>query len=136
MKKASAAYGTAVVLSHLLITIVHGMAHADLQIGLSTAQKLFVLLVINVCPLVAMAFLWTRLQRTGLALLSLSMCASLLFGVWNHFVASGPDHVAEVAGGGMGHLFQITAVLLALIEALGAWLAFVWLRRSAGTQAL
>jgi hypothetical protein len=128
VKKAIAAYGTAIVLSHLLITIVHGIAHADLQIGLSTAQKLFVLLVINVCPLIAMALLWTRHQRAGLALLSISMGASLVFGVWNHFVVSGPDHVAEVAEGWMGHLFQITAVLLALIEAAGGWLGFVWLR--------
>lgn len=127
---------TSVVLAHLLITIVHGMAHADLQIGLSMAQKLFVVLVINVCPLVAMALLWSKHRRVGLALLSISMGASLLFGVWNHFVVSGPDHVAEVAPGAMGHLFQITAVLLALIEAAGAWLGFVWLRRSARTQAL
>jgi hypothetical protein len=125
-----------VVLAHLLITIVHGMAHADLHIGLSTPQKLFVLLVINVCPLIAMALLWTKHQRAGLALLSISMGASLLFGVWNHFVVSGPDHVAEVAPGAMGHLFQITAVLLALIEAAGAWLGFVWLRRAGRTQAL
>lgn len=130
-----ARYGTAVVLAHLLITIVHGIAHADLQIGLSVAQKLFVLLVINVCPLIAMALLWSRLQRAGLVLLSLSMCASLLFGLWNHFVVSGPDHVGEVAEGAMGHLFQITAVLLVLIEAAGAWLGFVWLRAT-GKQAL
>jgi hypothetical protein len=134
--KTIARYGTAIVLAHLLITIVHGIAHADLHIGLSTMQKLFVLLVINVCPLIAMALLWSKHQRVGLALLSISMGASLLFGVWNHFVVSGPDHVTEVAEGAMGHLFQITAVLLALIEAAGAWLGFVWLRRSSRTQAL
>jgi hypothetical protein len=136
VKKAIAAYGTAIVLAHLLIAIVHGMAHADLQIGLSTTQKLFVFLVINVCPLIAMTLLWTKRQRAGLALLSISMFASLLFGVWNHFVVGGPDHVVEVAEGAMGHVFQITAVLLAVIEAAGAWLGFVWLRRSARTQAL
>ena len=132
MKKAVAS----IVLAHLLITILHGMAHADLQIGLSTPQKLFVVLVINVCPLIAMALLWTKHHRAGLVLLSLSMFGSLVFGLWNHFVVSGPDHVAEVAQGAMGHLFQITAVLLALIEAAGAWLGFMWLRRLERTQAL
>jgi len=126
-----------IVLAHLLITILHGMAHADLRIGLSTLQKLFVVLVINVSPLIAMALLWTKYQRAGLVLLSLSMFGALAFGVWNHFVVSGPDHVAEVAQGAMGHLFQITAVLLALIEAAGAWLGFMWLRRlEMRTQAL
>ena len=136
MTRAIAAYGTAIVLAHLVITILHGVAHADLQIGLSPLQKLFVLLVINVCPLMAMALLWTRHQRAGLVLLSVSMGAALLFGVWNHFIVSGPDHVAEVAPGAMGHLFQITAAVLALIEAAGAWLGFVWMRRSARSQAL
>lgn len=136
MTRRIAAYGTAIVLAHLAITILHGVAHVDLQIGLSTLQKLFVLIVINVCPLVAMVLLWTRRQRAGLALLSISMGASLLFGVWNHFIVSGPDHVAEVAPGAMGRVFQITASVLALIEAVGAWLGFVWMRRSAGSQAL
>jgi len=132
--KRVAAYGTAIVLAHLLIAIPHGIAHTNLHIGLSDLQNLFVLLVINVCPLIAMALLWTRYQRAGIVLLSLSMGASLLFGVWNHFVVNGPDHVAEVAPGAMGHLFQLTAVLLALTEAVGAWLGLVWFRRS--SQAL
>ena len=131
-----ARYGTAVVLAHLLITILHGIAHRDLQIGLSAAQGLFVLLVINVCPLAAMALLWSRHQRIGLVLLSVSMCASLIFGVWNHFVVSGPDHIAHVAAGAIGFLFQVTAVLLALIEASGAWLGFIWMRGPAPKQAL
>jgi len=134
--KSVARYGTAVVLVHLFITILHGTAHANLQIGLSTAQKLFVLLVINVCPLLAMGLLWTRYRRAGCVLLSVSMLASLLFGVWNHFVVSGPDHVAHVASGPFGILFQITAVLLALIEAGGAWLGYAWFRGTATKQTL
>ena len=126
-----AKYGTAIVLAHLAITILHGMAHGSLQISLSALQKFFVLIVINLCPLVAMALLWTtRRQRPGLLLLALSMGASLVFGVWNHFVVMGPDHVAEVASGTMGRLFQVTAVLLAVIEAAGCWLGFAWLRRT------
>jgi hypothetical protein len=122
-------YSTAVVLVHLAITILHGMAHVDLHIGLSVLQKVFVVIVINVCPLIAMALLWTRRQHAGVLLLAVSMGASLLFGVWNHFVVIGPDHVAEVASGTMGRLFQVTAVLLAVVEAAGCWLGFAWLRR-------
>jgi hypothetical protein len=134
--KIVARYGTAVVLVHLFVTTLHGTAHANLQIGLTTAQKLFVLLVINVLPLLAMALLWTRYQRAGCVLLSASMFASMLFGVWNHFVVSGPDHVAHVASGPAGLLFQITAVLLAITEAAGAWLGFAWFRSRAANQTL
>jgi len=136
MMRSVAGFGTAVVLAHLVVTILHGIAHADLQIGLSGAQKAFVLLVINVCPLTAMALLWTRYQRAGLMLLGSSMFASLLFGLWNHFVVSGPDHVAHVASGPSGLLFQITAVLLAFIEAAGAWWAATRLHSKAGKQTL
>jgi len=130
MKKA-ATYGTAIVLAHLAISIPHGMAHADLQIGLSMLQNLYVWIVITVGPLIAMALLWTKYQHAGALLLAVSMFGSLLFGVWNHFVACGPDNVAEVAANFWGSLFRITAVLLAVTEAAGVWLGVIWLRARA-----
>lgn len=130
----AAKYGTVVVLVHLVVSILHGMAHSDLHIGLNSLQKLFVLIVITVCPLVAMVLLWTSRRRAGALLLALSMFGALLFGAVNHFLISGPDHVAEVAQGASGSLFQITAVLLAITEAAGAWLGVMWLRRGTGAQ--
>jgi Na+/proline symporter len=126
--KRVALYGTVFVLIHLVINLLHGRAHTELQIGLSSFQLLFVVGVIMIGPLLALALLWTRRQRLGLVLLTASMVGACLFGLYYHFVVPSPDHVAHVPEGYWGELFRVTAVLLALSEALGSVLGLVWLR--------
>jgi hypothetical protein len=74
-------YGTAIVLAHLLVNIVHGAAHRELHVELRPAAMLFVIGVILLCPLIAMVLLWVSQEPLGLALLALSMAASLIFGL-------------------------------------------------------
>jgi hypothetical protein len=119
---------TAIILAHLAVSIIHGYAHAELHVGLSAWQKLFVLAVITLGPLAAMVLLWTRFDRAGALLLAASMGGSLAFGAWNHFFAAGPDHVAEVAQGSWSTLFRLTAVLLAILETSGLGLGLGSLR--------
>ena len=87
-------YGTFIVLTHVLINIIHGAAHRQLHVGLHSAGMLFVASVVVLCPLLALALLWTCQKRLGLILLTFSMAASATFGLYNHFVVSGPDHVS------------------------------------------
>ena len=126
--KRVALYGTAFVLIHLAVNLLHGRAHTELHIGLSSFQLLFVVGVILIGPLLALALLWTSRQRLGLVILTVSMAGACLFGLYYHFVVPSPDHVAHVPDGYWGDLFRLTAVLLALLEALGSVLGFVWLR--------
>ena len=49
---------TAVVLVHLLVSIVHGIAHAQAQVPLSPTQNLFVFIVILAGPLIGLALTW------------------------------------------------------------------------------
>jgi len=97
----AAKYGTSLVLAHLLVNIIHGAAHLKLHIELGPAAMLFVIVVIIVCPLLAMLLLWTSQQRFGLMLLAPSMGASLIFGMYHHFVAMGPCRSAATRP--MGH---------------------------------
>jgi hypothetical protein len=124
-------YGTGVVLLHLLVNLVHGTAHAKLHIQLGPAGMLFVLLVIGASPLLAMLLLWTSRRRFGLILLALSMAASLLFGLYNHFVAVSPDHVGRQAPGPWATTFAITAYVLLLTEALGTYIGLKFFFREA-----
>ena len=82
---------------HLLVNIAHGTAHLKLHIELGSVALLFVIVVIIVCPLLAALLLWTSQQRFGLILLALSMAASLIFAMYNHFLAIGPDRVGQQA---------------------------------------
>jgi len=121
-------YVTVLVVAHLLINIVHGAAHRELHVTLPLAGMLFVIVVILLCPLLALALLWTPQKRLGLLLLTISMAASSVFGLYNHFLVRGGDHVSAQAPGLAGAAFVVTAYLLFLTEALGAALGLYSLR--------
>lgn len=112
----------AVVIAHLAISFVHGAAHAQAHVSMSPPANLFVFVVILAGPLIGLA--WTlRSRRFGAWLIGLTMAASLVFGLVNHFILATPDHVSHVEPHWQP-LFAATAVLLALTEALGSGLAF------------
>lgn len=119
------------IIIHALVSALHGAAHEQLDVPLSTFQNLYVLLVIVIAPVVAWLLLWRKQFLAGAVLLLCSMAGSLFFGVYNHFVASSPDHVSHVAAAASGIwvvVFQVTAALLAVVEAFGC-LVGVWLLR-------
>jgi hypothetical protein len=118
-----------IVLAHLVISIVHGRAHAGAHVPLSPAANVFVFAVILVGPLIGLGLAW-RFQRVGTWIIALTMAASLVFGVVNHFVLSSPDHITHIDTQ-WSPLFTTTAVLLALTETLGSGLAIrsMWARR-------
>lgn len=119
--------GTVAVLAHLVVSVVHGNAHQQLAVGLSSWQNIYVLTVIIIAPLIAMVLTWTRLARLGFLLLAASMAASLIFGIAYHYVVISPDHVSHLPPGDAQGLFRTTALLLVLTELLG--IAAGWLGR-------
>jgi hypothetical protein len=116
-----------VVLAHALVAAVHGVAH--LQVGVevfpSVFHRVFILGVITLAPFLALALLWTPFRRAGVLVLLGSMAGSLLFGAFYHYLTPGPDHVSQIPSGAWGMVFHITAILLAVTEALGCCVG-VW----------
>jgi hypothetical protein len=119
------------VVAHLLINIAHGAAHRELHVTLAPPGMLFVIIVILLCPLLALALLCTSQKRMGLLLLTVSMAASSVFGLYHHFLVHGSDHVSAQAPGPADAVFVVTAYLLLLIEGLGASLGLYFLARGA-----
>ena len=111
----------ALVVAHLIISMIHGSAHAGADVPLSRAANLFVFIVIVAGPLAGVALTW-RTERIGASVIAVTMAASLVFGFLNHFVIASPDHVAHVASQ-WRPLFATTAVLLVLTEAISASIA-------------
>lgn len=64
---------TAIVVALLLVNIVQGLAHRELCVGLAPLDSIFVIVVVFIFPLIAMALLRTAEKRPGLILLSLSL---------------------------------------------------------------
>lgn len=125
----SALYVTLIVLAHFLVNVAHGLAHRELRIGLTPAASIFVLGIILLSPLLAMALVWTKKKQLGLLLLSASMCASLIFGLYHHFLAASPDHVHTQPDNGWGTAFIATAYALLISEAIGTYAGIYFLRR-------
>jgi hypothetical protein len=110
-----------VVLIHFAISLAHGAAHGQAQVPLSRAANLFVFIVILLGPLAGLAAAWPA-RRTGAWIIAVTMAASLVFGVVNHFILVSPDHVAHVDPR-WRPLFATTAALLAVTEAVACGLA-------------
>jgi hypothetical protein len=108
---------TAVVLTHLAINIAHGRAHDGGQVPLTAAGTLFVFIVILAAPLVGLG-VWRWQPRLGGWIVAASMSGALVFGLFNHFIIDGSDHVAHVAAA-WRQLFGVTAALLVVCEAAG-----------------
>ena len=125
-----------VIFVHLVLAGVHGVSHGFLDIILSAPQNFFVLIVIQIASLVAAVLLWRGRNRAGGLLLAASMAGALAFGVYFHFVRDTAYNVARVAENtrvALAITFQVTAVLLALIEVLGCYAGILAMRgREAG----
>jgi len=109
------------IVAHLAVNVFHGLAHQRLAIEISSAENVFVVLVILIAPLVAGVLLLLKTWRMGAWLLVVSMAGALVFGIYKHFMAPGPDHALGLPYSGWALVFQITTVLLVVTEATGCW---------------
>lgn len=112
----------AAVIAHAVVVALHSTAHQILGVQASPLQMLFIVTVIIIAPPLAGVLLWKDFRWPGAMLLAASMAGSLIFGVYNHFVAHSPDHVSQVSSmspAGWAVVFQVTALLLSITEALG-----------------
>lgn len=128
-------YALAIILTHLGLSVVHGLAHRRLAIALTILQETFIGIVIVSAPLVAGYFVWKYRLRLGAVLLTLSMAGALTFGIYYHFVAKGPDNVDYDRPGAPANwrnLFEDTAIDLTLIEALGLFAGGALLVKATG----
>ena len=121
---------TLAVLAHLVVNFLHGRAHTELGVGLSSWQQFYVIAVILLAPLVALLLSWTRHVRAGVWLLLGSMLASLIFGVCYHYIILSNDHVGHLPAGEARGLFRVTAMLLVVTEIIAVAVAAAAVRHN------
>jgi hypothetical protein len=111
--------GIAAVGAHGVPLILHGVAHAQLEIYLpSVLANIYIGVVLYAAPFVAAWLLWLGRIRVGGWLLLASMLGSLIFEGYHHFLVMSPDHVSQVPAGTWGEIFRITAAASLIIEVL------------------
>lgn len=122
-------YAILVVLVHIIITGLHGIAHQQAGVSISDFQSAYVFLVTLAAPIAAaviMLFLnKPKIQRGGAWLLLVSMLGSLLFGLVYHVLLPGSDNIFTVImhepllDGAV--FFTSTAILLVIVDGVGSW---------------
>src|SRR5205807_1651389 len=89
----------ALVFAHLLVVLVHTVAHLELQIIPPPTDTVFILGVILIGPVAALPILrFNRPLASGL--LIVVMAAAFAYGFQSHFVIPGPDQVSNVTSAG------------------------------------
>ena len=122
------------VTAHLVISVLHGVAHEQARVPLTLEASLFVYMVILAGPLFGFAMTFVA-PRAGAWIVAATMAGSFVFGLVNHFVLDSPDHVAHV-NPDWRTLFALTALLLAITEALAVAVALRIARRRESSRAL
>ena len=107
---------TLIVILHLAVVMVHGKAHQQLHIDPSTWQRVFIVTVILIGPVLAMVLLWTRFRKIGYVVLLATMAGALAFGLAYHFLVHGSDNALELQSGPWESLFRSTSIWLAVTE--------------------
>jgi hypothetical protein len=113
------------VIAHAAVAFWHGTAHSQVPVALSTPQQVFVVIVVLLLPFVGLALLWSRQASAGLWIITVSLFASLLFGLINHFVLHSPDNVTQLPQQPARDSFIISAALVAATEAVGTVISLI-----------
>jgi hypothetical protein len=111
----------AIVIAHVAVALLHGAAHTGASVSLTPAGNAFVIGVVLLGPVIGL-LMTSRARRAGAIVVAVTMTGAFLFGVVNHFLLPGDDHVNHVAAQ-WRTLFGTTAAFLALFEAGGAMYA-------------
>lgn len=122
-------YAILVVLAHIIITGMHGIAHQQAGVSISDFQSAYVFLVTLAAPIAAAVMLFLnkpKIQLGGTWLLLVSMLGSLLFGLVYHVLLPGSDNIFTI----IMHeplldsavFFTSTAMLLVIVDGVGSWI--------------
>lgn len=115
----------AIVIVHGVVTLWHGLAHTNIPVPLTSLQTVFVSIVIILLPLIGAGLLWTSRKGLAALLITVSMLASLLFGLVNHFILDSTDYVMAVPEHEWRHSFVLSAVVVAVTETIGTVLGAI-----------
>ncbi len=111
--------------AHAVVGLLHGISHVELGVVPSAADIAFIMVVIGIVPIGMLPFV-LRGSRVGVGLFALAFAASWLYGMVNHFVIEGADHVPGLEHGAWQAMFTVTGAMILGLEVAGTLLA-VWL---------
>lgn len=119
--------------AHAVVGLLHGISHIALGVIPSAADLAFIVVAIGIVPIGLLPFI-LRGSRVGVGLFALAFAVAWLYGMLNHFILEGADHVPGLDHGIWQAMFTVTGAMILGLEAAGTLLA-VWLFWQASRQA-
>ncbi len=87
------------------------------------------LVLINLLPIAGVVAFAKGANKLAASLIVIPLAVALFIGGYTHFLSSGSENVLRMPSSGLTLEMQISAALLAVLEALGCWLGVKMLSR-------
>jgi len=115
-------WGVAVVGAHFLLVLWHLLLL--LTVEPNTPRLLPpILILINLLPLAGLLAYAKGFSKSAAILIALPLAVGLAIGGYSHFLSPGTDNVFRMPPGEFRLSFQVSALLLVILEASGCWIA-------------
>ncbi|MGA7046319.1 MAG: hypothetical protein WBY98_08655 [Candidatus Sulfotelmatobacter sp.] len=113
-------WSAAIVLGHFVAVIWHLLLLVKVQ---PSTARLFppLLIVFNLFPVAGLVALAKGFRKLAGSMIILPFAVALVIGTYAHFLSPGTDNILRMPSGDLKLSFQISAMLLVLLEALGCW---------------
>jgi hypothetical protein len=128
--------GTLVVLAHFVAVIWHVVLLIRLQPGFP-AIAIVSLIVVNLLPIAGLVAFAKGFHKSAGCMILVPLGVALVGGGYTHFLSSGSDNVLHILPGPLRLPYQLSAILLVLLEAARCFIAvrmFVCGRSSTGVS--
>jgi hypothetical protein len=79
------------------------------------------LILVNLLPVGGVLAMKRGYRKSAAILIATPLAVGFVIGTYSHFLSPGTDNIFRMAAGELTLPFQLSAVLLALFEALGLW---------------
>jgi len=110
-----------IVLGHFAVVLWHLVLLLKVQPGtFGFAPPLLIL--VNLIPVAGLVAFARGFPKLAGSMITLPLAIALVIGAYAHFLSPGSDNILNMPPGALRLPFQISAVLLLILEALGCWI--------------
>lgn len=109
-----------IVVGHFIAVIWHLFLVVKVQPGFPRSA-LPLMILVNLVPVAGLVAVAKEFTKLAGCLITLPLTIVLVIGTYAHFLSPGADNILHMPPGNLRLPFQISAVLLVLLEALGGW---------------
>jgi hypothetical protein len=122
-------WGALIVASHFFVVLEHLWLVVRTQPSFPRSAIPW-LIVINLFPVIGLVVLAMEYRKLAAILIAAPLALAFAIGTYAHFLSPGTDNVLHMPPGELRVPFQVSAVLLALLEALGCWIGLITFKHS------